>query len=243
MLFNVNIGQKTILLVLLKFILIAESCDRNNKEMHSCLHRYLERDFSVIEELIRKSPYSPRTGQLVIDERELTEMCNNLLELRLCYESFLDKCFSFPNYSNLKRVIKTIDAVYHQLCGQHKNGLKMLIEGGFCIEETRKITHCNESEFNGRNSLKWPLIVPKMLRFEVGFKACRPLTIYKECLFNAMQKYKCENINISLIIWNNSMNALINEWCNSAVRLLRNRFLVLLKVVSIYFFSSKLLSL
>jgi hypothetical protein len=239
MLFNVNIHQKTIILVLLKFILIVESCDRNNNEMHSCLHRYLERDFSVIEDLIQKSPYSPRTGQLVIDERELTDMCNNLLELRLCYESFLYKCFSFPNYSNLKRVIKTISAVYHQLCDQHRNGLKMLIEGGFCIEETRKITYCNENEFNVRHNLKWPLIVPKMLRFEVGFEACLSLTIYKKCLFNAMQ-YKCENI--SLIIWNNTMNALINEWCNSSRGLLRNQLLVLVQIVSIYFFNLKLLS-
>ena len=200
-------------LFVLTLVTSGHTCNQYNRGMHSCLHRYLERDFSTIEDLIHKSPYSQRSGQIVLDQRVLNDLCSNLVELRQCYESYLDKCVSYVNFSHLKRIITTIGAIGEELCANDKTGIKRLIESGYCIEETRKAIHCNGSIERGRDYLKWPLIVPKMFRFEVGVEACIPLDQFRDCLTSAL-RIRCEPSALSF--WNNSISLLINHWCNSS---------------------------
>ena len=213
MCFPLNYYQSVALILVTVVVMSGHTCNQYNQGMHSCLHRYLERDFSTIEDLIHKSPYSQRSGQIVLDQRVLNDLCSNLVELRQCYESYLDKCVSYVNFSHLKRVITTIGAIDEELCTNDKTGIKQLIESGYCIEETRKAIRCNESLIKGKDYLKWPLIVPKMFRFEVGVEACIPLDEFRDCLSSAL-KVRCEPS--VLTFWNNSITLLINQWCNSS---------------------------
>ncbi|XP_054157879.1 uncharacterized protein LOC128956216 [Oppia nitens] len=215
---NLNIIPK---LLIIKILIIMGTigmqyilcCDRRNTGMHSCLHVYLERDFSTIQDLIHKSP----TGHVVIDQREFIEFCHQLDQLKQCYEEYLQKCVSYVNFAHLKRVVHTVDSVSNQLCSNQSNGMKHLIENGYCIEETRKTIDCREnhliSSSNSKPYLKWPLVLAKMLRFEVGAEACQPLIIYKDCLAAQLGR-RCEPQAQGF--WNNTVSLIINQWCNSS---------------------------
>ena len=223
-------------LFLLPLFVLSDCCDRRDRSMHSCLHRYLEKDFSTIEDLWRRSPYSSSTGQIVLDQRELIDMCSKITEMRLCYHSHLSRCFSFANFVHLKRVLTTIEAIEHWLCDNQRKGIQQLIESGFCIEQTRKQVQCNETrvgaDIRTQPELKWPYVLAKMFRFQVGVSACPSLVTFRNCMSSALALRCDQAVNQ---FWDNSLTLLVDNWCNSCSH--HKPFLLLITLLSIIILS------
>lgn len=244
-----NLFAKNFLTVVLAIISIlstenrkflADACQIDNKVMHACLHTYLERDFSIIEELLKRPPYTQH-GHILIDESELDNMCSRMEEMKDCYEKMIQACVAYEQYSHMKRVIKTIQSLYQDLCGPSFL-IRHLIEGGYCIEYARQESICSNDNntLNGQNNLpimpvkySWPLSLASMLRFEVGEKMCPYLSSLNQCLLPYIER-RCRNISREL--WNSSMNSLLKNWCHNFSNeiTLSKLFIFIVFIVSYY---------
>lgn len=201
-----------ITIIIIKFI---DGCQIDNKMMHVCLHTYLERDFSIIEELLKRPPYS-NNGQILIEESEYDDMCAKINELKQCYERMMSACISYVQYDHMKRVIRTLRSLYENLCGQSFL-IRYLIEGGYCIEYVRRESICLDS--NPKNKipslperLRWPLSLTSMFRFEIGHQICPYLSSFNQCLSPLIDQ-RCPETTREL--WNTSMKSLLNNWCSN----------------------------
>lgn len=122
------------------------ACSLGNKAMSACLHRYLERDFSIVEDLLRRPPYG-ENGHILIEEGELEAMCTKLGELKSCYEGvFKGACVAYNGYAQMKRILKIMRLVHGNFCDQKTYLIKDLIEGGYCIEFVRKGSICGSGK-------------------------------------------------------------------------------------------------
>ncbi|XP_027200125.2 uncharacterized protein LOC113794219 [Dermatophagoides pteronyssinus] len=201
-----------ILVIIIQFI---DGCQIDNKMMHVCLHTYLERDFSIIEELLKRPPYS-KNGHILIEESEYEDMCLKIDELKHCYERMMSSCISFVQYDHMKRVIKTLRSLYENLCGQSFL-IRYLIEGGYCIEYIRQESICLDS--NPNNTIpslperqRWPFSLTSMFRFEIGHQICPYLSSFNQCL-SPFIDLRCPETTREL--WNKSMNSLLSNWCHN----------------------------
>lgn len=197
----------------------ANACQIDNRQMHACLHTYLERDFSLVEELLRRPPFS-EDGHILLEESELENMCSRMEELKQCYERMIDSCVAYDAYMHMRRVIKTVRALHHELCGQSFQ-IRNLIEGGYCIEYSRKNSACSSQHDSGTESTvvsdlkprqQWPFTLTSMLRFEIGHKACSYLTQFTQCLSPYVEMH-CRTSSSE--VWNSSMTNIMNIWCNN----------------------------
>ena len=133
-----------------------QACSLGSKTMSACLHRYLERDFSLLEDLLRRPPYG-ENGHILIEEGELAAMCSKLAELKSCYEAvFTEECVSFNGYAQMRRILKVMRLVHGHFCEDHSlQGIKDLIEGGYCIEHVRKGSICGSGKSIAELNLKF----------------------------------------------------------------------------------------
>ncbi|KAH9388341.1 hypothetical protein TYRP_009556 [Tyrophagus putrescentiae] len=207
-----------------------QACSLGSKTMSACLHRYLERDFSLLEDLLRRPPYG-ENGHILIEEGELAAMCSKLAELKSCYEAvFTEECVSFNGYAQMKRILKVMRLVHGHFCEDHSlQGIKDLIEGGYCIEHVRKGSICgsdhptletanetviSEADLSLLKSVspkhRWPYTMTAMLRFEAGVNVCAYLGAFTRCMTPNVQ-LRCRDE--SRTVWRNSSTAILKEWC------------------------------
>lgn len=238
-----------LVLLFLANTIIVSCCQSDNKQMHACLHTYLERDFSIVEELLRRPPYG-QNGHILIEQSELEHMCSRLAEMSACYEHMIQACVAFDSFSHMKRVIKTIRAVNDDLCGNSFR-IRLLIEGGYCIEYARKESNCslpfdNSAQDNVAHisaitlpskKYQWPYTLTSMLRFELGKNICSYLVDFNQCLVPFIER-RCRME--SRDIWNSSIQNIIHNWCNNQSQKLYSPTILLLTsisylLISIYF--------
>jgi hypothetical protein len=183
----------------------AVACEPSSQQMHVCLHKYLERDFPMIEALLEKPL------RYAMDGAQFQDMCSPIKEMELCYDGFLEECLTYPLHVHLLRVIHSVRGVYNALCGNNSAGFKDLIDTGFCIESARKL----DTECKVWSGFDFPLIMAKMMRFNAGRKTCDSMTMYRDCFREKIRQNNCEPE--ALTVWNQAMNGWLNSWCHGIV--------------------------
>ncbi|KAF7493675.1 hypothetical protein SSS_09908 [Sarcoptes scabiei] len=234
------INMMIMVMILFKMISI-DACQRDNRQLKSCLHTYLERDFFIIEELLKRPPYTQH-GHILIDEREFDQWCLRLNDLQQCYQSLVPSCQTFQTIRHMKRTLKTIRSIFDQFCGRQFL-VRFLIEGGYCIEYARKESDCisvSVTDPYGKKKVpekqQWPLSLVSMLRFEVGVKICPYLYDLNECLVPYIDR-RCRNSSKEL--WNSTMEILLTNWCDQngfkKNFIISKRLIFLISLISILF--------
>ncbi|KAJ6221714.1 hypothetical protein RDWZM_000259 [Blomia tropicalis] len=209
-----------------------KSCQQGNRFMGACLHTYLERDFSIVEELLKRPPYG-ENGHILIEENEFDSMCQQLLSMKDCYEQSMSTCISYVQYSHMKRIIRSLRFTYNSFCSNETFNVKNLIEGGYCLEYVRlKKSPCSlpkselyrlplnytyDFDMNQIQSVepkhRWPYTINGMLRFEIGRDICPYLQEFNSCMRPFIHEHCRES---SHIIWNHTMTNILNIWCTNS---------------------------
>lgn len=201
------------LLLVLVSLLTIETCQRTNRRVHACLNTYIERDFSLIEELVKRPPQD-KQGHILIEEDDLTQMCNRLNELIVCYEHMMFGCVSYVEYAHMRRVVTTMKTINASLCNASSYLIRNLILGGYCLEYTRGQSQCSKSA-NADKKLssdqEWPLTLVSILRFNISVvNMCPYLQRYNQCVFPYIEKH-CHKT--SVVLWNTTFQAIDKNWC------------------------------
>ena len=104
-----------VMMMMMIIALPVNACYIGNKQLQTCLHTYLERDFSILEELLRRPPYG-ENGHILIEEQELDQMCAKINEMKHCYENMMQglkvKFSKFKLSLNIIIIIIIINSLY-----------------------------------------------------------------------------------------------------------------------------------
>lgn len=246
------ICQRVLFLLLLVFIQLIskiKSCQQGNRFMGACLHTYLERDFSIVEELLKRPPYG-ENGHILIEENEFDSMCQQLLSMKDCYEQSMSTCISYVQYSHMKRIIRSLRFTYNSFCSNETFNVKNLIEGGYCLEYVRlKKSPCSlpkselyrlplnytyDFDMNQIQSVepkhRWPYTINGMLRFEIGRDICPYLQEFNSCMRPFIHEHCRES---SHIVWNNTMTNILNIWCTNSTSSLWTSLWIIMLIIHV----------
>lgn len=200
-------------MLVLTFLLMLEACQRTNRQMHACLNTYIERDFSLIEELVKRPPQD-KQGHILIEDDDLTEMCNRLNELVVCYEHMLFGCVSYVEYAYMRRVLITMKTINSSLCNASSYLIRNVFLGGYCLEYTGEQSQCSKLANSNKklsSNQEWPLTLVAMLRFNISIvDMCPYLQQYNKCIFPYIEKH-CHIT--SVVLWNTTFQAIDKNWC------------------------------
>lgn len=203
-----DVYVKLLFLFMLQSLML-EACQRTNLQMHACLNTYLERDFSLIEKLVKRPPQD-KNGHILVEEDDLGRMCDRLNDLKVCYEHMMFACVTYVEYSYMRRLLLTMKTIYSSLCNPSSYLIRNLILGGYCIEYARGESDCSKQSSLPANQ-QWPLTLVSLLRLNVTVpQMCTYLTDYNRCVFPLIER-RCHKA--STMLWNATLQTIDKFWC------------------------------
>lgn len=202
-----------LLLFLTEFASIVKSCHPNSKELHICLNIYLERDFPLIETII-KGQQRPGYGgatRVLLEGPDLESICKKIGELQTCYYGVVEECDTYWQLGRYLTLMSAFNSSYFYLCGNTTDNIRDLLRNGECVNRvSTNLAECSDS------GIHWFTTWKQILRLQVDAgDLCLPIKHYKECLIQKLEGVFCGKQAAG--IYNGVLDIWINSWCEGVV--------------------------
>lgn len=198
-----------VLLFLTEFASVVKSCHPYSKELHICLNIYLERDFPLIETII-KGQQMPGYGggrRVLLEGPDLENICKKIGELQGCYDGLLRECDTYWQLGRYLTLMSAFNSSYLYLCGNTTNNIRDLLRNGECVNRVgSNLNECSDS------GIHWFTTWKQILRLQVEAKdLCLSIKHYKNCLVQNLQGVTCGKQAAG--IYGGFLDTWIDSWC------------------------------
>lgn len=184
---------------------MVSGCHPSSKKLHICLNIYLERDFPLIETIVKGQERFGR-GRVILEGPDLRNICNDIGELKDCYANLLSECDTLWQYDRYMRMMNVLIATHDYLCpnGNTNNVKDLLLKSGCLIRAQSQISNCK--------GFDWSMSWREVLRMQVSPQdRCKELESYKHCLMNSLVDAECGADTSG--VYQRLINVWLETWC------------------------------
>lgn len=193
----------TLLLVLAIFVAQPTiCCHPASKKLHICLNIYLERDFNLIETIVKGST---REHKPILEGPYLDKICTHIAELEACYSDLLPQCNTLWQYDRYMRLMDVLGATRNFLCGDGTANVRDVLYNSSCLVWAR-------SHLAGCKGFDWAMSWKEVLRMQVSPQdRCREIQTYRNCLINRLIDLECSKSTAD--IYKRLIDVWLKHWC------------------------------
>lgn len=210
---------------LIGFLLnFSKCCTSDSKKLHVCLNIYLERDYPLVDAILkaqRKSTESRGRGLVLMEGPDLNSICEKIDSLQSCFAEVAEECVTYWHIYRFDRMMRSLLALYNLLCANSREGLKALLTYATCIQNVKKYAvECEDDSF------VWDTIWKQMLRLQIDDEICGPLDQQRQCMIKSLQRNKCGNQ--ASYVYNLTLSTWLQSWCSASPKMNSSSLLVVM---------------